>query len=59
VTGEGTVISTWSGGCLSDLHPHYNPINKYNHGFGIIRMGANGFEVENIKIIPKVGVVRA
>lgn len=28
-------ISAWSLGCLSDLHPEYMPINKWNLGFGV------------------------
>jgi predicted phosphodiesterase len=49
MTGE--IISCWSTGCLSDLHPDYLPINKWNHGFAWVRNDGEGFHVENKKII--------
>lgn len=52
VSMGGKVIATWSVGCLSDLHPEYKPINKWNHGFAIIDpSGEDGFQVQNKKII--------
>jgi len=29
---NGKVTTTWSIGCLSELHPAYMPLNKWNHG---------------------------
>ena len=30
---DGKVVTTWSTGCLCELHPGYMPVNKWNHGF--------------------------
>ena len=49
---DGKVVTTWSTGCLSELHPGYMPVNKWNHGFAVIRVDDNGdFEVDNLRII--------
>lgn len=49
---EEKVVSTWSTGCLCDLHPEYRPINNWNHGFAFIEVFGNGaFEVQNLRII--------
>lgn len=49
---EGSLVSTWSTGCLSELRPAYLPYNKWNHGFAIVEVFEDGqFEVENLKII--------
>lgn len=50
---NGKITGAWSIGCLSDLHPKYLPINKWNTGFAIVRrLEDNGnFEVNNHKII--------
>lgn len=32
----GRTISSWSIGCLSDLHPDYRPVNRFNQGFAIL-----------------------
>jgi predicted phosphodiesterase len=47
------ITTTWSVGCLCELHPQYAPINKWNHGFAIIDLHANGktFEVTNKRIL--------
>jgi hypothetical protein len=34
----GTNISTWSMGCLCDLHPPYRTLNKWDHSFAIIHI---------------------
>lgn len=49
---NGKVMTTWSTGCLCELHPHYAPINNWNHGFAIIDLDANGedFQVRNKRI---------
>ena len=54
---KGDVISAWSTGCLSELHPAYSRINKWNLGFAWVDVNKDGtFEVNNMAIIN--GVVR-
>jgi hypothetical protein len=49
---NGNIVTCWSVGCLSDLHPAYSPINKYNHGFGFNKVDKDGnFSFKNIRII--------
>lgn len=48
---NGKVTGAWSTGCLSDLHPNYAPINKWNTGACIVEHDGEEFEVENFKII--------
>jgi hypothetical protein len=45
------IVGAWSVGCLSELHPKYMPINKWNHGFAEIESDGKEFEVDNLKII--------
>lgn len=47
---NGKVVTTWSLGCLSELHPAYMPINKWNHGFAIVDVDGEDFEVRNKRI---------
>jgi predicted phosphodiesterase len=49
---NGKVMTTFSTGCLCELHPHYAPINNWNWGFAIIDLDENGedFEVRNKRI---------
>jgi len=49
---NGKIMTTWSVGCLSELHPKYLPINKWNHGFALVSLDENGedFEVNNKRI---------
>ena len=48
---EGKIVTTWSVGCLSELHPQYMPINSWNHGFIVIDLHGNkDFEVRNKRI---------
>lgn len=48
---NGKIITTWSVGCLSELHPAYMPINSWNHGFVLIDLhGRKEFEVRNKRI---------
>jgi hypothetical protein len=44
------LMSWWSLGCLCGLHPEYNPINKWNHGFAYIDTEGQEFEMSNMKI---------
>jgi predicted phosphodiesterase len=48
---NGNIKTTWSTGCLCELHPAYLPINKWNSGFAMIDIADNGdFEVRNKRI---------
>lgn len=51
-TLTGKMVTTWSLGCLSELHPAYMPLNRWNHGFGIVELSDNGqdFEFRNKRI---------
>lgn len=51
-TLSGKMVTTWSLGCMSELHPAYMPLNKWNHGFGIVDLDDNGedFEFRNKRI---------
>lgn len=49
---SGEIISTWSTGCLCDLHPDYSPLNKWNLGFAYVETAGGGqFQMDNRKII--------
>jgi hypothetical protein len=45
------IVTCWSIGCLSGLHPEYLPLNKWNHGFAEIYNDEDYFTVHNRKII--------
>lgn len=47
---NGGVVKTWSLGCLSELHPAFLPINKWNHGFSIVDIDCKDFNVRNLTI---------
>lgn len=47
---NGKITTTWSLGCLSELHPAYLPINKWNHGFAIVDIDGEEFNVRNKRI---------
>ena len=53
---NGRTIGAWSTGCLCELHPHYMPINNWQHGFAMVEIDGEDFEVHNKKILN--GVVR-
>lgn len=54
----GTMLTTWSVGCLCDLSPDYNPYGNWNWGFAIVHVERGGhFEVENRRILPNGRVV--
>jgi len=49
---EENVVSTWSVGCLCDIHPEYRPLNGWNNGFAFVEVDAAGaFHVDNLRII--------
>lgn len=39
---DGKITTTWSIGCLSELHPAYMPLNKWNHGYAYVELDDNG-----------------
>ena len=45
---NGKVTTTYSIGCLCELHPAYMPLNKWNWGFAIVNLDANGENYEFI-----------
>lgn len=50
-SGLAKTVSTYSIGCLCELHPAYMPLNKWNHGFATVRSHRGAWAVENHKII--------
>jgi len=49
---NGKVMTTFSTGCLCELHPAYAPINNWNQGFAIVDLDSNkeDFYVRNLRI---------
>lgn len=48
---EHDETTTWSQGCLCDMSPRYARINKWNHGFAFIDVGAGGdFDLTNYRV---------
>lgn len=46
------LISTWSLGCMCNLHPHFHKYcNNWNWGFAIISVNGNDFEVDPHKVL--------
>jgi hypothetical protein len=56
---KGEYLTTWSTGCLCDLHPEFCKYgNDWNQGFAIIEVDRKGdFEVQNKRILPGGKVV--
>jgi hypothetical protein len=51
---DSSTISTWSIGCMCDLHPAFMPLNKWNHGFAIYTRENDDFwNIENKTIIKR------
>ena len=50
---NGKITTTWSIGCLSELHPAYMPLNKWNWGCADVDLDKNGvdFEFRNKRIM--------
>jgi hypothetical protein len=47
----GSEVFCWSTGCLCDLRPEYARLNKWNHGFAMATVHADGsFDVQNLRI---------
>jgi predicted phosphodiesterase len=47
---NGEITTTFSLGCLCELHPAYLPINKWNHGFALVDIDGKEFHVRNYRI---------
>lgn len=49
---NGKIVTTWSIGCMCELHPQYMPINKWNLGFAIVDLDDDkeNFEFRNKRI---------
>jgi predicted phosphodiesterase len=47
---EGKIVTTWSTGCLCELHPEYLPMNSWNWGFAIVDIDNQDFHVRNLRI---------
>lgn len=47
---NGKITTTWSVGCLCELHPAYAPLNKWNLGFAIVDLDSKNFDVRNKRI---------
>jgi len=53
---SGRLDTSWSVGCLCQLHPEYARLNKWNHGFAGIEVDGDDFNIENKRIVK--GMVR-
>ena len=50
-TIDGSLITTWSTGCLCGLSPAFARYNKWNHGAAIVTLAPSGdFRVHNFRI---------
>ena len=49
-TLKGDIKTTWSLGCLCGLNPEYARINRWNHGFCIVKNEDGIFRVNNYRI---------
>jgi predicted phosphodiesterase len=47
---NGNITTTWSVGCLSELHPEYMPLNRWAHGFAMVDVDGKDFQVRNYRI---------
>jgi len=48
---KGKMITTWSLGCLCELHPEYARFNKWNHGAATVDLSPDdSFSVHNFRI---------
>lgn len=47
---NGEITTTYSVGCLCELHPAYLPINKWNHGFAMVDIDGMNAHVRNFRI---------
>ena len=49
-TLSGETITTWSVGCLCNLHPQYRPLNNWNHGLALLETKGE-WRVTNKRIV--------
>lgn len=47
---RGMMVTSWSVGCLCDLHPEYAPLTAWNWGFATLTTGEH-WRVENLRIV--------
>lgn len=47
---NGKIVTTWSVGCLSELHPDYMPINSWNTGVCFVEVDGEDYNVVNKRI---------
>lgn len=47
---HGKITTTWSVGCLCNLHPDYAKLNRWSQGFAIAEKDGDGFTVKNYRI---------
>jgi predicted phosphodiesterase len=47
---NGKITTTWSVGCLCDMHPDYAKLNKWSQGFAIAVKQGDDFSVKNYRI---------
>ena len=47
---NGKITTTWSLGCLSELHPAFLPINRWNWGCATVDIHGEEFDVNNKRI---------
>jgi len=47
---NGKIVTTYSVACLSELHPLYLPLNKWNNGFALVEIDGKEFHVQNKRI---------
>lgn len=51
-TIAGKPLGTWSIGCACELSPLYMPLNKWQHGFALVKLDRGGsFSVRNLRVI--------
>ena len=43
---NGKITTTWSIGCLCELHPEYMPLNKWNWGCAVVYLDDNGTDYQ-------------
>ncbi|HYE77946.1 MAG TPA: hypothetical protein VEI97_08170 [bacterium] len=49
---RGKLETAWSVGCACSLHPKYQPINQWNHGYALVELASDGmFQVQNKRVV--------
>jgi len=48
---SGRLDTSWSIGCLCQLHPEYSRLNKWNLGFGCLEFEGDDFYIDNKRIL--------